>query len=803
MTKKRLFFLGSLAAPLLLAAIFLAVNALSGDILRGVPFSAAFLDRNGGLMRVFLSADEKYRIFTPVGDFPPELIEAVLLQEDRYFYGHFGVNPGAVLRAARETWILKTRRVGASTLTMQVARMRYGLHTRSVPGKIGQILRALYLEICFGKQEILEAYLNLAPCGGNIEGFPAAARYYFGVDVKDLSTSEILFLAVIPQNPNDRSPRGGRAPSGTLNARSVLFDSWLETHPEDAIISAEIENAPALVCSFPSEARHFCESLKADGATMAKRGRSRRDGRNIRRAVRTTVDPRLQELCEDHLRAYLERNRGFGVTNGSMMLIDRTSMEVLSSIGSADYFDDRIQGQVNGTTARRSPGSTLKPFIYALAVEQGLIHPETMLKDTPVTFSEYAPDNFKDDYKGPIKAWDALVDSRNIPAVFLARAIKDPDLYDLMKKAGVGAMRGRDHYGLSIVLGSAGVTMVELVQLYAALANGGRHEPVRTYADRDATGRDATSRDATGRGEPHVTLVSESAAWITMRMLERNPPPVAYRPQTSVATPVAWKTGTSIGFKDSWAVAVFDRYVLCVWIGNFSGEGNTAFIGRYMSGPLLFGVIDAMLSDIPEELCLPPPRIPADVASVSVCAVSGGIPNEHCPHTVRTWFLPGVSPITKCGIHRAVRIDTRTGYRTDETGKGWIREEVREFWPSDLMELFEEAGLPRLKPPPYPPTESSFDARASGFPPSIISPMANTEYVLRRERSRYNQLVLQASADSDAGKLFWFADSAFLGSAEGREKIIWSPDAGSWTVTVVDSRGRSASIRVVVTEESE
>lgn len=781
--------MGGLAAPPLLLIVFLVVSALTGDILRGVPFSPAYLDREGGLMQAFLASDEKYRIYTPIGDFPQAMIEAVLLQEDRYFYGHFGVNPGAMLRAARETWILRNRRVGASTLTMQVARMRYRLYTRSIPGKINQILRALYLEICFSKQEILEAYLNLAPCGGNIEGFPAAARYYFGEDIKNLSTSEILFLAVIPQNPTDRAPRGGRASREVMIARSVLYRSWLEVHPGDGIISAEIENAPALVCALPSEARHFCESLKA--------GSGRDESR--RRAPRTTIEPALQSLCEDHLRAYVERNRGFGVTNGSMMLVDWTNMEVLASIGSAGFFDDRIQGQVNGTTAKRSPGSTLKPFIYALALEQGLIHPETMLKDTPVTFNEYAPDNFRGDYKGPIKAWDALVDSRNIPAVFLARNIRNPDLYDLMVRAGISGMRERDHYGLSIVLGSAEVSMVELVQLYASLANRGTYERVRTLLPRGP--EDGAARDRVRAKK--VSLMSENTAWITMRMLERNPPPVAYRPQTSRLTPVAWKTGTSIGFKDSWAVGIFDRYVLCVWIGNFSGEGNAAFIGRLMSGPLFFGVIDAILADTPMDRRLRAQRSPPDIATVKVCSVSGGIPNDDCPQTVTTWFIPGVSPITKCGIHRAVRIDVRTGYRTDDYGKPWIREEVREFWPSDLMELFELAGLPRLAAPPYSPNDVSLDARSVGFPPSIISPMANTEYVLRRENSRYNHLVLQASADSDAGKLFWFADSVFLGSADPRERLVWSPDAGKWTLTVVDSRGRSASIRVIVSEGAE
>ncbi len=781
MTKRKLLLLGSLTAPLLLILLILAHGALFGEILAEVPFSPAFLDREGNLTQIFLSEDDSYRMYTAAGSFPPQLIEAVLLQEDRYFYGHFGINPAALLRAAKETWVLKNRRVGASTLTMQVARMRYRLYTRSIPGKISQILHALYLEICFTKQEILEAYLNLAPCGGNIEGFPAAAWYYFGADIKELSTSEILMLAVMPQNPTVRAPRNRQAPQELLTAREVLYRSWLEIHPADTAIESEIERAPALLCRFPFIARHFSEAL-------ASQNRSRP------RTVKTTLNPLLQEVCEDHLRSYLERSRGFGVNNGSMMLIDWTTMEVLSSIGSADFFDDNIQGQVNGTTAKRSPGSTLKPFIYALALEQGLIHPETMLKDTPVSFNEYTPDNFRSDYKGPVKAWDALVDSRNIPAVFLAREIKDPDLYDLLKSAGVSGLKHRDHYGLSIVLGSAETTMQELIQLYAALPNQGVIKPLKPMLNQ---------AERNSAGIQNTRLFSPAAAWITMRMLERNPPPSALRPQTSRGTPVAWKTGTSIGFKDSWAIAVFDRYILCIWIGNFSGEGNNAFIGRLMSGPLLFGIIDAILAGLPPAKRLPAPEVPYEVSAVKVCAVSGGIPTEDCPHTIDTWFIPGISPITRCAIHRKINIDKRTGYRTDESGKSWIRSEVREFWPTDLLELFEQAGLPRLKPPPYPPTDLYSGAPSSGFPPSIISPLANTEYILRREVSHYNKLVLQASSDSDSGKLFWFADSNFLGSADPDERLVWEPESGQWTVTVVDTRGRSASIRVIVSNEAE
>jgi penicillin-binding protein 1C len=757
--------------------LFLGWNAAFYQVLADVSFSPCYLDRNGKLVNIFLTADDKYRARTNLGDFPPELIEAVLLQEDRYFYGHLGINPGAIFRAGWETYVKRSRRLGASTITMQLARLRYGLYTKNLPGKAVQILGAVFLEICLSKEEILEAYLNLAPCGGNIEGFPAAAWYYFGRDVKNLSRGEILTLAVIPQNPGVRAPRNGTVPGENIRARRILYEAWLVSHPEDAILDTEMDLPPLVDEAFPRRAIHFTGYLNTFPSRRGTAGGIRR----------TSLDLKFQDLCERELQSFLTRNRSWNIKNGSILLIDYRSMETLAAVGSADFFDETIQGQVNGTTSKRSPGSTLKPFIYALALEQGLIHPEKMLKDTPVGFSEYTPDNYRGDFRGPVKAWYALVDSRNIPAVQLARDIREPDLYDFLKKAGVSGLQEKDHYGLSVVLGSADLTMMELASLYAALPNGGIKRDLRFF-----TGYSAGDP---GTGE---RILSPEAAAITLNMLEKNPPPDEIRPGSSRKIPVAYKTGTSIGFKDAWSVAVFDRFLLCVWVGNFSGEGNNAFIGRLTATPLQFSIIDALLAEIPPAELLPPRPMPPGVSPVEVCAVSGDIPGEDCPQTVETWFIPGVSPITRCRIHRRVYIDTRTGYRTHDTGGPFVRSEVREFWPTDLLEIFAQAGLPRFSPPPWPPETENRRPQPEGFPPFIISPLANTTYVLQDGSSRFNQLVLLAGADQDGGDLFWFANAMFLGKARPNERFTWAPDPGVWDLSVVDSQGRSAGLRLKV-----
>jgi penicillin-binding protein 1C len=780
--KRRRFFI--CAAPFLVVLIFLAYNAVFFDVLKDVSFSRVYTDRSGALLNIFLTEDDKYRARLRLGDFPPELIEAVLLQEDRYFYNHIGVNPAAVFRSAVETYIKKSRRMGASTITRQLARLRYRLYTRDIPGKIMQICYALFFEICLSKQEILEAYLNLVPCGRNIEGYGAAAWYYFNKHVKNLSLGEILTLVVIPQNPLKRSPSVNNIPGELIQARKNLYAAWTEKRQEDALLHAELDLPPFVVCRYPRRVPHFTEYLNTLPLPPAHQ-------------YRTTIDTRYQNICEQELGSFLTRNQSWGIKNGSILLLDYTTMEVLAAIGSADYFNDDIQGKINGITAKRSPGSTLKPFIYALGIEQGIIHPEKMLKDTPMGFSEYTPDNFRGEFKGPVKAWYALVDSRNIPAVNLARDIRNPDLYGFLEKAEISRLKERDHYGLSLVLGSADLSMLELAGLYACLANDGIKREPRFLAG------GINERE----GDKQIRMLSAEAAAITLKMLERNPPPDPFQNfqmGSGRSVPAAYKTGTSIGFKDAWSIAIFDRFVLAVWLGDFSGEGNNALIGRLSAAPLQFSITNAILAGLPPESLLPPRPMPGGVETIEVCAVSGDIPGEYCPQTVKTWFIPGISPINRCRIHRLIHIDARTGYRTDETSGPHIRREVREFWPTDLMEIFALAGLPRLVPPPYPPDSAagsslpiSIRQEQAHVPPVIISPLSNTTYILQ-DTPHYNQIVLLASADQDSDELFWFANANFLGRAKPNERLLWTPQSGVWNLAVVDSRGISAGISVKV-----
>src|SRR5436309_1195222 len=439
------------------------------------PTSTAVYDDGGGLLRLTLSPDEKYRVWMPLDRISPLLVDATLLQEDRRFWLHPGVNPLALVRGAWRTYVVRARRQGGSTITMQLARILYGIRSSTPAGKLVQMGRALELELGYTKQEILEAYLNLVPYGGYLEGAVAASLIYFGKDPSQLTLSEALTLAVLPQNPTRRAPSVGEAPGVALRgARAVLYARWQATHPR-VEGEADLMNGASRIGSpgaLPFRAPHLVDAVLADAGRASE--------------VHTTLDRRMQALLERQIRGYVAAQARVGVHNAAAMLVDSRTLDGKAPVGSADFFNRDIAGQVNGTAAKRSPGSALKPFIYALGLDQGVLHPMTVLKDAPSAFGAYSPENFDGRFVGPLTAKDALIRSRNVPAVYVAAQLSQPDLYGFLEMAGVSGLKPRDYYGLALVLGGGSLTMEELVSLYGALGNRGVVRPVRYRAEQGA-----------------------------------------------------------------------------------------------------------------------------------------------------------------------------------------------------------------------------------------------------------------------------------------------------------------------------
>jgi len=727
-------------------------------------FSQAVFDRDGNLLRLTLSNDDKFRLWSALSEMPQSLIQATLTKEDRYFYYHYGFNPYSILKAFVKTYLLG-QKMGGSTLSMQLARLRFGLNTRTIGGKLEQILRAVQLERHYSKSEILEAYLNLAPYGGNIEGAPAASWVYFGKRVSRLSEPEALALAVIPQNPSARSPTTAQKRKNLEGAKQSLI--------QKASLEGALGSYQNLLFSskaeLPYKAQHLVDRLVKDYPFAPE--------------IHSSIDARAQNLLERIAARFVDKNRRLGINNAEALLVDTRSMQVSGYLGSADFFNASINGQVDGIRAKRSPGSALKPFIYGLAIDQGLITPDSVLKDTSFSISGYNPENFDRDFIGPISATDALIRSRNIPAIQLANSLKNPSLYDFLKQAKVSNLRDEGFYGLALALGGAEVSLEELVRMYAALKNDGVLKPLQFTTETTQTW--ATS------------LLSPEASYLVLEMLRQNPAPHEdFDSNIEKIKGIPWKTGTSFGFRDAWAVGLVGPYALGVWIGNFDGTPNPNFVGRDAAGPLFFQIASALRNEMG---ALETPRLsPLNIKRVKLCALSGELPGAHCQHLKDGWFIPGVSPIKVCSVHREVLIDIQSGLRACEASAS-VTPRVFEFWPSDILKVFKAAGI-------YTKTAPAFDAKcvrrvARGSAPLIASPQASLTYSITDQLSAsasQNKIPFSAVTDGEAREVYWFVSNDFVGKSSSGETFFWPARPGNFTVIAVDDQGRNNSQKLKV-----
>ncbi len=737
-----------------------------------LPSSTAVYDARGRLLRLTLASDDRYRLWVPLGDISPALVDGVLLHEDRWYRWHPGFNPYGLVRGAWVTYVSHGNRQGGSTVTMQLARLLWRLNTRSPAGKLRQVARAVQLELFYSKDQILEAYLNYAPYGRNVEGVGAASVAYFDKSAGALSLPEALTLAVIPQDPSRRLQASDDARDvigrQLATSRNRLYARWKALHPQDAALQSLFALPLRLrpLSQLPFEAPHAVDQILA-----ARRiGSADADSRVV-----STLDMDLQHVLERQVGRYIQRNEARGIRNATAILVDTRDMGIKALVGSANYRDADIQGQVNGTLAKRSPGSTLKPFIYGLGFDEGVLHPQTVLRDVPTAFGPYTPENFDGHFLGPVTATEALVRSRNIPAVWVASQLQQPSFYQFMRDAGISRLASEKHYGLALVLGGGEVTMQELAGLYAMLANRGELRPLRLLA-----------------GEPQAQgtrLLSDESSFMVMDMLRQNPRPDETTGAQPGRLPVYWKTGTSWGFRDAWTAGSFGPYVLVVWVGNFDGSSNQAFVGVEAAAPLFFQMVDALQAAQP-RMGEPLRRMPANLRRVEICLASGDLPNQWCPQRGMTWFIPGKSPIRVSQVHRPVVIDDETGQPACPPYAGKrTHVEVYEFWPSELQRVFVQAGIPRRTPPR---NDACGDVGVEGEPPAITSPLRGSIYAMRLKRLGDDRIALSANADASVREMYWFVNEAYVGRSAPGEALFWQPAAaGNYEVRVVDDRGRS------------
>lgn len=621
-----------IVACLMVVGAFFALREAERHI--GPPdFSAAsdmshiVVDRKGQLLRAFTTPDGRWRLPLDAADVDENYLELLLTYEDKRFWRHSGVDPLALMRAG---WQLLTKRrivSGGSTLTMQVARLLDGKHERTAGGKFRQIVRAIQLERRLTKREILNLYLRLAPFGGNLEGVRAASLAYFGKEPRRLSLGEAAMLVALPQSPEPRRP--DRFPAAAKRARDRVLAraarqgaiSWRQAR------RAMREASPHSRLAFPKYAAHLAEAeIKA---------------RPRERIVRLTLDrdlqSRLEALAGEHVRSLGRR------LSAAIIVIDHRTGRILAHVGSAGYLDGARFGAIDMALATRSPGSTLKPFIYGLGFEMGLIHPETLIDDRPVRFGRYAPKNFDETYRGTVSIREALQLSLNVPVVKVLSAVGPGRFLARLRYDGAGLeLPNKSRPSLAIALGGIGISLRELGGLYASIARGGELVRLTHHIEKDAVRHGAPMRRR---------ILSPAASWQIGRILLGARPP-----RNAKAGRIAYKTGTSYGYRDAWAVGFDGKHTIAVWVGRPDGTATPGLTGYTAAAPMLFDAF-ARLADV--RAPLPPPPSGILFASAS-----------ELPPPLRRFKLPGERAMASKSRARPLQISFPPDKAELERGAG-------------------------------------------------------------------------------------------------------------------------------------
>lgn len=756
---------GSWLTGILLGAVLLVVTA---DRLFPPPelpaFSVQVFDREGDLLSAYLTADDKWRLRTRLSDVTPDFVTAIIAKEDRWFALHPGVDFPAILRALYDN-VRHGRRVsGASTITMQLARLlEPGERTYLV--KLREILRAFQLELRYSKRAILEQYISLLPMGGNIEGVASASWIYFNRPPEKLSLAQAVALAVLPNDPN----------ACRLDRRSLPLQNktraWLKRFAERNVFDTEVidealgEELRAARAAPPNRASHICEQLRHRGS--------------IDRIV-TTIHPRMQRIAEQLLFNHVQRVMSDGVTNGAVLVLDNDSLNVVAYCGSADFHDAENQGQVNGVTALRSPGSTLKPFIYARAFEEGSLTPDSRLLDIPMDFGGYYPENYDGEFHGDVTVREALLQSLNIPAVSELARQGTGEAISWLDAFGFHALqKTRDQLGLSLILGGCGSTLEEVTRAYSVFARGGQLSALR-YSHLELA-------------DNRKTVLSEESAFLISDILvqhERPDLPAELR-ESSRLPAIAWKTGTSYGKRDAWAIGWNARYTIGVWMGNFSGEGAPELSGAVMAVPLLLDLFNG-IDRTGEGTGLVRPQ---GVKLREICARTGLLPGPQCPATASGWYIENRSTRKRCDLMKAFYVsnDQSVRYCTECVPDSGVRQDWYAVHAPELALWYAENNIERKSPPPHHP---GCTARFTGDGPQILSPSSDYTYYI--EQGSGQEILLHAASPVGVHHQHWYVDGMLIGEVENGGRVFFQPDASRHRITCMDDAGRERTLTIEV-----
>lgn len=720
---------------------------------------------DGTVLSAYLNSDDKWRLYTELDEITPELSKAIIYKEDKYFYYHFGVNPAAMLRALYNNVTTGKRTSGASTITMQVARLLYPAE-RTYLNKIIETFRAFQLEWKYSKNEILQLYLNLVPYGSNIEGVKSATLLYLGKMPTQLSLAEITALSIIPNRPI----------SLALGKNNFLIEKernkWLERFKTEGVFDAKLvedaflEPFNAQRRSAPAYAPHLSRRLTGQIAQQP--------------IIKTALQFNKQQEVEAITQNYIQRLRNIGIHNAAVLVVDNTSRKVICYVGSADFNNPIDGGQVDGVVAVRSPGSALKPFLYAKAFEMGLATPKTMINDVPLSIAGYEPENYDEKFHGKITLESSLALSLNIPAVKLLDQVGvDVFTKEMVKANFASVKRQKKNLGLSLILGGCGVTLEEMAALYSAFANYGSYSPIN-YLISDSIAL-------------KIPIIAPEAAFlVTNTLTQITRPDLPNNFQSSPHLPkIAWKTGTSYGRRDAWSIGYNRRYTVAVWVGNFAGTGVPELSGAEVATPLLFDIFNKIDYNSSQHWYSPPKKL--DIRYV--CSRTGDLPAQYCTDLVEDYYITGISRSVVCNHKKmvAVNTDSSISYCTScQPANGYMRKLYDNIEP-ELVAYYETNKISYPKIPPHnPQCLRVFKENA----PQITSPADGTEFLI--ETADPQKVMLSAATPTDVKFVYWYINDKFFMKTPAQQPVFFQPTVGKTKISCADDKGRNSDVYIKV-----
>ncbi|HYI78826.1 MAG TPA: penicillin-binding protein 1C [Chryseolinea sp.] len=746
------------------------------------PYSTVLKSKQGHLLSASIAKDGQWRF--PKGDtVPRKFSDALITFEDKRFYSHPGIDPLSLARALKQNMSDGAVVSGGSTISMQVIRLSRKGKPRTVFQKMVELVLATRLELCYSKDEILGLYAAHAPFGGNVVGLEAACWRYFGRSPQEISWGEAALLAVLPNAPSLIHP--GKNQRRLKEKRDRLLDKLVATGKIDAFTGslAKDESIPEEPKQLPRYARHLLTSAMKEGLSE--------------RFIISTIDKSLQERTERILQDHYQRLSANQIHNAAVIVLDVATGNVLTYVGNTNESSGKYHNDdVDIIKSRRSTGSILKPFLFAAMLDEGKILQRTLMPDVPTIIDGFSPKNFSKEYDGAVAANKALIRSLNIPAVHMLRTYRYEKFHSLLKNIGMKTLdHGPDHYGLSLILGGAEGTLWDITGMYASMArtlnNFWKHPGQNRYDKHDfhppfyvdrLSSRDTVSLDLEA-----TSWISAAAVFQTFDALKE-----VYRPDEesgwkyfSSSKKIAWKTGTSFGFRDAWAVGVTPQYAVGVWVGNADGEGRPGLTGTDAAAPLMFDVF----SQLKENSWFQAPK--QEMERITICKQSGYRNSAHCNDMDTVFVTRQGLQSTACPYHKLVHVSSNRKFRVHNecesmdkiTPMNWfILPPMQEYY--FRMKNFSYKTLP--------PYRKDCESASQLISMDLIYPEPDSKIFIPRElNGTGGKIIFELAHRNPNTIVYWHLDGNFVGATKGSHNLVLHPPQGKHSLTLVDEHGET------------